>query len=125
VCVAENTDASADLANLRASDFIGGVARAVPAGGPERINGEDVWPYAFAAEDLIRPPALEEGTITAFDAELWVAPEHNAVIRYYVTLNVESATVFNSSAPLDGVVTILYDLNQIGIDPNITRPFGC
>jgi len=125
VCVAENTDAATDLADLRASDFIGGVARAVPIGGSERINGEDVWPYGFTVDDLVRPPALQEGNITGIDAELWIAPEHNAVIRYYVTMTVENAIIFNSSAPLDGTLTILYDLDQIGIDPNITRPFGC
>lgn len=125
VCVAQNTEDAEALADLRASDFIGGVDRATPAGAPERINGEEVWPYAVALEQIIRPPALDEGTVTGFQAELWVAPEHDAVIRYYVTLNIENAIIFNSSAPLTGTVTILYDLTNIGVDPNITRPFGC
>lgn len=113
------------LADLRVGDLAGGVVNAVPASGEERINGEVVWKYAFGIEDLVMPPVAQFGTVTRMAGELWVAPEHNVVIRYYVNMDVENAIVFGSDAPVTGQLIIRYDLLNIGDDPNITRPFGC
>jgi hypothetical protein len=125
VCTGEVTANTPALADLRAGDLIGGVVNATPASGQERVNGEEVWRYAFDANDLAVAPLIQGGTITGVSGELWVAPEHNAVIRYYVNIDVDNAIVFDSDAPVTGQVIIRYDLLNIGGDPNITRPFGC
>jgi hypothetical protein len=57
--------------------------------------------------------------------EIWVAPEHNVVVRFYVTLNVQNAIVFDRQLPVTGQVIIRYDLFDIGVVPNISIPFGC
>lgn len=125
VCTGVVEDEGAALADLRVADLVGGVVNAAPASGQERINAEVVWKYSFGVEDLVLAPVVEFGTVNSLAGELWVAPEYNIVIRYYVNMDVGNAIVFNSDAPVSGQLIIRYDLLNIGADPNITRPFGC
>lgn len=130
-CLGDAGGDAAVLADLRAGDLIGGVTEAIPAGAKGTINGEEVWRYDFTQEELVLPQIDlgDRGSIIAMSGELWVAPEHDAVIRFYLTLNVENAFVFNlddpDALPVTGTVTLRYDLYDIGVDPNITQPFGC
>jgi len=134
--VRENTcvgqaEGTAQVADLRAGELIGGVTNAVTRGVNAIINGEQVWRYDFAPEDLNLPQLdfREDSRIVAMNGELWVAPEHDAVIRYYLLLNVENVIVRLDSSetplPVSGDLVIRYDVFDIGINPNITQPFGC
>lgn len=130
-CRAGQDGEPALAADLQAGALIGGVNNAVPAGVRAVINGEAVWRYDFA-QDALTMPFLrlpETGRILNLSSELWIAPEHNAVIRYWVTMSVENAILFESlfenALPVSGEVILRYDVYDIGLDPNITQPFGC
>ena len=119
-------EAADTAANLRAGELIGGVTNAAPTGRRATINGEDVWEYAFFPEDLNMPAIrlAEDGEMIG-RGELWIAPEHNAVVRFYVNLDVTNAYIFDRTLPVTGQVIMRYDLYDIGTEPNITTPFGC
>jgi hypothetical protein len=121
-----NTDASA-VADLSAADLIGGVNRAVPDGTKAVINGVQVWRYAFTPEDLnlTNIQIGTDGRLLYSAGELWFAPEHEAVIRFYLTLDVENATLFGSQVPVTGEAVMQYDLVEVGTPQNISVPFGC
>jgi hypothetical protein len=91
------------------------------------INGEEVWRYTFSAEELSLPQIQigDDGHVTLLGGELWVAPAREAVIRYYANLDVENVILLDSTLPVTGQIIIRYDLYEIGVDPNITQPFGC
>lgn len=128
-CLGEANGQAAIVADLLAGDLLGGVNRAVPNGKKATVNGEDVWLYAFDAADLVLPQIQQgaNGIITVTGGELWLAPERNAIIRFYVNLDVENVTVqlFDTSLPITGTLLLRYDLYDIGVDPNISQPFGC
>jgi hypothetical protein len=46
-------------------------------------------------------------------------------MRYYLTMDVENVTLFSSTLPVTGTLTLQYDLYDVGIVPNISVPFGC
>ena len=122
------SDAEA-VADLSVGALIGGVSHATPAGQRAVINGEEVWRYAFTANDLVLPnirPA-DDGQIVVTSGELWFAPKYDAVIRFWLLLDVENVVIFGgeSQLPVSGQVIIRYDLYDIGVAPNITVPFGC
>lgn len=127
VCVTDAGEDAAAAADLNAAGVIGGVRQATAAGQRAVINGQQVWRYSFVPDDLLLPlvDRGDAGRITALSSELWVAPEHNAVIRYYVTMDVEGASVFRSTLPVTGTLIIRYEVFDIGIVPNISVPFGC
>lgn len=133
VCLGAADGAAAVLADLRAGDLIGGVQRAVPDGVRATINGQTVWRYSFGAPDLNLPGIrfMQGGRIARFSAELWIAPEHNAVIRFWLTMDIENAvlnlvaTSDDGALPVSGQLILRYDLYDIGVNPNITQPFGC
>jgi hypothetical protein len=114
-------------ADLGAGNLIGGVNQAIPDGVKAVINGEQVWRYAFTVNDLNLPQIQtgDSGRITGMTGEMWMAPERDAVIRFYLNLDVENAIIFQSALPVTGQIIIRYDLYDIGVDPNITQPFGC
>jgi hypothetical protein len=114
-------------ASLSAGTLIGGVKRATPAGVHAVINNEEVWRYAFGADDLVLPniQLREGGKITLVGGELWVAPKDNAVVRFYLNLDVENVSVFNNQLPVSGKAIVRYDLSDVGVVPNISVPFGC
>lgn len=126
-CLSEAGEDAAAAADLNAAGVIGGVQQAAAAGQRAVINGQEVWRYSFAPDDMLLPlvDQGDAGRITALSSELWVAPEHNAVIRYYVTMDVENASVFRSTLPVTGTLIIRYEVFDIGIVPNISVPFGC
>ena len=114
-------------ADLRAGRLVGGVNRATPTGLRATVNGEDVWQYSFQTADLNLPSIRlgDDGTLEATGGELWVAPKHNAVIRFYVNLNLTDAIIFDRQLPVSGTVILRYDLYDINQPANITVPFGC
>lgn len=123
-----NAEDDADIAvSVSAGSLVGGVNQANASGIPkQRVNNEEVWRYNVNFDQL-NLPALKLGDnskILAFAGELWVAPEHDAVIRYYMTVDVENAQVFDS-LPVTGRLIVRYDLNDVGVQPNISVPFGC
>jgi hypothetical protein len=126
LCLQGGADAST-AAGLRAGTLVGGVTRALPAGLKATLNGEDAWKYTFTTADLLLPNIRlgEGGTLAATGGELWVAPAYNAVVRFYVNLDVTNAFIFDRQLPVSGQVVIRYDAYDLGIVPNITTPFGC
>lgn len=122
-----NTGADAETAaDLKAGLLVGGVRAAVPTGLRATLNGEEAWQYRFETEDLNLPSIrLDENGTLAASGELWVAPEQDTVVRFYVNLDVENAFIFDRQLPVSGQVIVRYDLYDIGNVPNITIPFGC
>ncbi|MEQ9029602.1 MAG: hypothetical protein RLP44_12895 [Aggregatilineales bacterium] len=133
VCQGEGSPDAELLANLRAGEIIGGLTHASSTSERATINGEQVWRYEFAPEDF-NIPALafsENSQITNLSGEFWVAPVHGAVVRFWVTMDVENVVITflsddpDSALPVSGQVVLRYDLFEIGVNPNITQPFGC
>lgn len=119
--------AAAIIADLSAGDLLGGVREALPNGRRAVINGSEVWGYSFLEDDLILPSLIPQpgGSRIITGGELWFAPQHNAAVRFYLTVEVDNATVFGSQLPVTGQIVMRYDLFDVGVDPNITVPFGC
>jgi hypothetical protein len=126
ICVTDVEDA-VTAAGLRAGTLVGGVGRAVPAGQVATINGQEVWRYSFeqAAVSLPSIRVLDGGRIELVDGELWVNPAQNVVARFYVSLNVANAIIFDRALPVDGLVTLRYDLYDVNITTNLSIPNGC
>jgi hypothetical protein len=124
--VVTDTDAAA-VVDAGANLLIGGLAEAVPTGVTGVINGESVYRYTFEP-DALRLASIEpqgDGGVQVVNSELWFSAERAAIVRLYLTLDVENASVFGSQLPVTGQVIIRYDLTDVGIDPNISVPFGC
>jgi hypothetical protein len=128
VCLTNAGDDAARAADLSAGSLIGGVTHATPTGRHEIINGVEAWQYAFTDAELVLPAIRpsETGTVIMSNpGEIWVAPEHNVVVRFYVNLYVENTIIFDRQLAVNGLVIIRYDLLEIGTVPNISIPFGC
>ncbi|MFN8375861.1 MAG: hypothetical protein U0694_23685 [Anaerolineae bacterium] len=131
VCLTNAGDDAAAAADLSAGGLIGGVTNAQPTGIHAIINGNlgmESWQYGFSNADLVLPAihTAEGGSIAmATQGEIWVAPSQNVVVRFYVTLNVENAIIFDRQLPVTGQVIIRYDLFEMGVAQNISMPFGC
>ncbi|MEZ4668554.1 MAG: hypothetical protein R3E39_11630 [Anaerolineae bacterium] len=125
-CVTGGEDAKT-AANLSAGSLVGGVTHATPAGQKATLNGEEVWKYDFTTTDLNLPAihVPDDGTLEATSGELWIAPSRNAVVRFYVNLNVTNTIIFDRALPVDGQVIIRYDLYDVGKTTNISVPNGC
>ncbi|MBI5961111.1 MAG: hypothetical protein HY866_20410 [Chloroflexi bacterium] len=122
---------SATIADLSAGQVIGGVARAVPNGHRMEIDGVPAWQYTFAPAD-VRLPAVHTlaNSRVALAADLWIAPQYNAVLRYEVTVEVERVHLLwadQTAATVSGTLYLRYDLSipDLGIQPNISVPHGC
>lgn len=126
-CLASDDETVLAAADLGAGVLLGGVERATTAAQQAIINGETVWRYTIQPDQLSLPSIElgDGGQIRSLTGELWVAPEHDVVVRYYLTLNVENVSLFGSALPVDGVARLRYDLYDIGTVPNLTVPFGC
>lgn len=126
-CLSNAGDDADTLADLQAGDIVGGVLSANNTIDRGIINAETVWRYDFVLEDLTLPTIRLDANsrVLDFRREMWVAPEHNAVIRYFVTMEVENARLVGSELPVTGTVIIRYNLFDIGVEPNINVPFGC
>lgn len=126
VCLANAGEDAEVAAGLTAGELVGGVTHAVPVGRRAVLNGVESYLYSFTAEDLNLPSiTLEDGGTLQATGELWVAPAHNAVVRFYATLDLTNARIFGRALPVDGRVIIRYDLSDVGETFNITQPFGC
>lgn len=131
VCLTNAGEDAASAADLSAGGLIGGVTNAQPTGVHAVINGNlgmEAWQYSFTNDDLVLPTirASEGGSITmASPGEIWVAPEQNVVVRFYVTLDIHNAIIFDRQLEVTGQVIIRYDLFEMGVAQNITVPFGC
>ncbi|MBA3867937.1 MAG: hypothetical protein H0X30_02175 [Anaerolineae bacterium] len=114
-------------AGLRAGTLVGGVKKAITAGEKATLNGQEAFKYNFTSIDLNLPSIKlsDGGTVEATGGELWVAPALNAVIRFYVNLNVTNAVIFDRALPVDGQVIVRYDLYDVGQITNIAVPNGC
>ncbi|MEO8398003.1 MAG: hypothetical protein ABI700_33725, partial [Chloroflexota bacterium] len=114
-------------ADLRAGQLVGGVSRATPGGKRATINGQDVYFYTFDPSDLILPSIRigDNGQVNMSSGEMWISPEHNAAVRFYLNLDVTNVVIFDKQLPVTGQIQIRYDLYDIGSDFNITTPFGC
>lgn len=127
VCLSNAGDDAQTAANLSAGSLIGGVRQANTAAQKGVINSEAVWRYAFEADDLLLPSVTfnESSRLLEMRGELWVAPEHNAVIRYHLNLEVENVVLFGASLPVTGTLIMRYDLYDVGTAANLSVPFGC
>jgi hypothetical protein len=127
ICLANAGTDAETAADLSAGNLVGGVIRGTPTGLHATLNGVESWQYTFTYEDLNLPNIILEGDGRVFftSGELWVAPEHNVVTRFYVNIELENARIFDRQLPVTGTVIIRYDLYDIGVQPNITVPFGC
>ncbi|MBI1259193.1 MAG: hypothetical protein GC204_17115 [Chloroflexi bacterium] len=125
-CYQANDDAKT-AADLRAGQLVGGVSRATPGGKRATINGQDVYFYTFDAGDLVLPSIRigDNGQVNMTSGEMWISPAHNAVVRFYLNLDVTNVVLFDRQLPVTGQVTMRYDLYDIGSSFNITTPFGC
>ncbi len=116
------------LANLRAGQLVGGVEFAQPTGVEDLINDVNAWQYGFDPQ-FINPPAVQLEASTArldfLSGEIWVAPEHNIVMRYVVEMNVHRAKLLFGEREVTGRFWYQYDVISIGIPPNISIPNGC
>lgn len=124
---ARNSPDAKTAASLRAGDLVGGVRQATPNGKRATINGQDVYAYNFEVGDLLLPRIRvgDGGLVTLTGGELWISPSHNAVIRFYLNLDVYNVVLFDRQLPVTGQARMRYDLYDVGNAFNITTPFGC
>jgi hypothetical protein len=126
-CLSNVEDSARTAANLTAGALVGGVKQAFPTGRRETVNGFEAWEYRFLLDDMELPAVrfAEDTRVTGMRGELWVAPEWDAVVRYYVTLELENARLLLNDLPVNGQLRLRYDLLEANTLPNITVPFGC
>ena len=128
----KNEESGSAVADLSAGDLIGGVGRAVPTGHQQAMQGAQTWQYTFAPMDA-RLPAIHRlpDSYVALAADLWIAPELNAVLQYQVTATVGGVYILwadqSASSPVSGTLFLQYDLDvqQLDLIPNISIPHGC
>jgi len=127
VCLDNAGSDAAVLADLSAGDILGGVTNATTIAEIATINGVQVWRYMIEPDAVILPGVTftDDSTILELRSDLWVSPEHNAVVRYYVTMEVENVLLIQSQLPVSGTIILRYDLYDVGVVPNINVPFGC
>jgi hypothetical protein len=121
----------AEIADLSAGQVIGGVQRAQPTGHRQDIGGIPAWQYGFTT-DAVRLPAVHLGadSTVSLQADLWIAPQTNAVLRYEVTAQVTRVHLLwaDLAAPtVSGKLYLRYELSIPDLDvlPNISVPHGC
>ncbi|MBN1562718.1 MAG: hypothetical protein JXA10_02690, partial [Anaerolineae bacterium] len=120
------------IADLGATQLIGGVSYAVPTGHRKDISDSPAWQYTFAPEN-VRLPALHRtaDSTVILGADLWFSPDHNAVLVYEVSATVEHVYLLwadqESGNMVSGTLYLRYelDLHQLDVPPNISVPNGC
>jgi hypothetical protein len=120
------------IADLGASQLIGGVSYAVPTGHQQEIEGIPVWQYTFSP-DTARLPALHRtpDSIVTLGADLWFAPSKNLVLLYEVSAEVEHVLLLwadqQTASPVSGTLYLRYELSipALDVQPNISIPHGC
>jgi hypothetical protein len=123
---AETPEAKAAV-ELGVGDLLGGIKTATSLGEKAVINNAQVWRYELTPDALDLPVVgrSDDSRFANLRGELWVAPDSNAIMRYYLTMDVENVTLFASPLPVTGTLTLQYDLYDVGRVPNISVPFGC
>lgn len=129
---AKNEESGAAIADLSAGQLIGGVSRAIPTGHRQTIEDVPAWQYTFAPADA-RLPAIHRtpDSYVAIAADVWVAPDLNAVLRYDVTATVQKVSILwaeqTESRTVSGTLYLRYVLNipELDVIPNISIPHGC
>jgi hypothetical protein len=127
----EEQPGGANIADLSAGQIIGGVAQALPTGHRQTLDELPAWQYTFAPADA-RLPAIHpgpNGTVT-LAADLWFAPEIDAVLRYEITAAVSGVRLLyaeRDSPTVSGTLVLRYALEvaTLGMLPNISIPHGC
>ncbi len=121
----------AAIADLSAGQIIGGVAQALPTGHRQTLDGLPAWQYTFAPADARLPAILAgpDATVT-LAADLWFAPEVNAVLSYEVTAEVSGVHLLwadRAASTVSGTLVLRYALDVAALDtlPNISVPHGC
>lgn len=121
----------AAVADLGASNLIGGVTFAIPSGQKQEIGGLQAWQYTFALENMTLP-AIHRRTDSRVEvqADLWFAPAVNATLLYEVTANVARVHLLwadQTESTVSGTLYLRYELDipALGELPNISVPNGC
>ncbi len=124
-------DIGSAVADLSAAQLVGGVTRAVPTGHRQEIGGLAAWQYTFAPQ-AVRLPAVARypQSHVQLEADLWVAPQANAVVRYEVRAQVARVHLLwadRNGSTVSGTLYLRYDLDVDALDvlPNISVPHGC
>lgn len=119
------------LADLGAAQIIGGVTRAVPNGTHEDRMGYHAWQYVFSPDDMLLPAIYQrtDSRVTVA-ADLWIAPEIDAVLVYEVRATVARVHLLwadQSHSTVSGTLYLRYELDTstLGVLPNISVPNGC
>lgn len=119
------------LADLGAAQIIGGIRHATPTGFHEDRDGLHVWQYTFMVEDMQLPAIYQrpDSRITVA-ADLWIAPQINAVLIYEVNITVARVHLLwadQTQSTVSGTLYLRYELDvaSLGTLPNISIPFGC
>jgi hypothetical protein len=116
------------IGNLSAGQLVGGVTGAIPTGHRQEIEGLPAWQYTFSPSDA-RLPAIHRDAASgvALAADLWIAPEINAVLRYNLTITVTGVRLLSSEQAVSGTLYLNYllDVPQLDVVPNISIPHGC
>lgn len=126
-CLSNVPDDALTAANISAGALVGGVRNAYPVGRQAVVNGQQAWMYQFELTDMLLPAVrfADDTRITEMLGEMWVAPQIDAPVRYWVTLTVENARLLLNDLPVTGQLRLRYDLYDVGTLPNISVPFGC
>ncbi len=127
VCQSNVEEGARAAVGISAGTLVGGARGAAPTGRNEIMNGLQSWEYRFPLENMTLPAVrfAEDTRVTTLNEELWVAPEVDAVSRYYATLELENARLLLNDLPVSGQLRLRYDLTEADVQPNITVPFGC
>lgn len=124
VCITEASQIQ-EITGLRAGQIVGGVVEAGATARHGPINGYETWQYGFAPE-AFQPPQLQTtDDLDLLVGELWVAPEHQVVVRYIVEMNIRDAVLLFGERPVTGRLRLEYNLYDINQEQNISIPNGC
>lgn len=121
------------IADLSVGEIMGGIHGWTPNGQRDVMGDYAVWEYVPDAGSVRLPVARLTGTDGELDytAELWFAPDLNAVVVYDLTIDVQQAHLLWAEAGEDtavsGTLHLRYELDLSAIDsqPNISIPNGC
>ena len=82
---------------------------------------------AVPSHPTAMPAILDEDSFVSIDADLWIAPSLNAVLRYDLTVTTRGVRILSGSEPVSGMLTLRYELDVPSLDarPNISIPNGC
>lgn len=126
-CLSNNPQDARSAASLGAGSLLGGIRQADSLPRRATINTQEVFGYRFEPDSLLLPNVGfgEDSQLLAITGELWYSPTHQAVVRYYLNLELERVRILESSLPMTGTLLLRYDVYDVGVAPNISVPFGC